>query len=373
MAMMSAVPLQSLMQRVCAAAIDNCRTPSGCRRQQDALAQARIAVFSLVLAALTLAWIPADAVGLGMEHAATTWPLRAVIALGLLVLARFSRRVPAQISLHSFFWLQAIGFGSLQMLVASARADAVQIGYGLFPFLLAAQLGLFALPWWRALLAALAPAAQFAATQLLPWDPPLLPWSGLWLFLLIVAVATWSSHAQWRLLIGLLGARQDAAQDPLTGLANRRAAARRLDSERTRALRQGEPLSLLMLDLDRFKDINDRWGHDGGDQVLATIAQVLREELRGIDLPARFGGEEFMVILPNTSPAQALRVAERVREHVARLTVDMPGSAATITTSVGIATLAEAETTDGLVRRADAALYAAKETGRNRCVAAPMR
>jgi diguanylate cyclase (GGDEF)-like protein len=368
---MASVPLRSRWRRTWAAAIDNSRVPAACRPQQEALVRARVAAFSRVLAVLTLAWIPIDAAGLGMAHAGATSVLRAAIALGLLALAHFARRVPAQTLLHAFFWLQAIGFGNLQMLVESARTDAAQIGYGLFPFLLAAQLGLFAVPWWRALLMALAPAAQFAATQLLPWDPQLLPWSGLWLLVLIIAVATWSSHAQLRLLIRLLDARRDAVHDELTGLPNRRAAALRLEAERSRALRQREPLSLLMLDLDHFKRVNDRWGHDAGDRVLAAVAQFLREELRGIDMPARHGGEEFMAILPNTNPAQALQVAERVRERIARTAIELSRATTTITTSVGIATLVPGETAGALVARADAALYAAKEDGRNRCVTAP--
>lgn len=354
-------------------AVAHSRAPEACRTQQEALVQTRIAAFGRVLAALSLAWIPIDAVGLGVAHAASTWPLRTAIALALLALAHFSRRIPGPALLQAFFWLQAIGFGSLQMLVEAARADAVQIGYGLFPFLLAAQLGLFALPWWRTLLAALAPTAQLAATQLLPWDPHLLPWSGLWLFVLIVAVATWSSHAQWMLLIRLLGAREDAAHDPLTGLANRRAAVRRLDIEHVRAQRQHEPLSVLMLDLDHFKRTNDRWGHAAGDRVLAAVARRLQDELRGADLPARHGGEEFLAILPNTNPAQALRVAERVRERIAGTPIELAEATLSVTASIGIATLQPGESTTALLELADEALYAAKAAGRNRCVAAPVR
>jgi diguanylate cyclase (GGDEF)-like protein len=290
------------------------------------------------------------------------------------VLAQFARRVPAQFLLHAFVWLQAIGFGSLQLLVGAAHADAVQIGYGLFPFLLAAQLALFALPWWRTLLAAAAPAVQLVVTQrLASTKAQALPLeSGLWLFALIVAVATWTSHVQLRLLISLLGARRDAAHDPLTGLANRRTAAGRLEVECMRARRQGEPLSVLMLDLDHFKRVNDRWGHAAGDQVLAAVARILCEELRGADLPARYGGEEFLAILPNADSARALRVAERVRERIAGTPIALPEATARITVSVGIASLAPDEVATALVARADEALYAAKQTGRNRCLAASM-
>lgn len=368
------VPLQSRWRRGWAEINDNNRIPAACKAHQEASVQVRIAAFSRALAVLTLAWIPIDAAGLGIDHAVATWPLRMAIAIALLALARFARRVPAQVLLHTFVWLQAIGFGSLQLLIGAAHADAVQIGYGLFPFLLAAQLALFAQPWWRTLLAAAAPAALLVVTRWLSSTDAqaLPPESSLWLFALIVAVATWTSHVQLRLLISLLGARRDAAHDPLTGLANRRSAARRLEAEGMRARRQGEPLSVLMLDLDHFKRVNDRWGHAAGDRVLAAVARILCEELRGADLPARYGGEEFLAILPNADPAQALRVAERVRERIAGTPIALPEVTARITVSVGIASLAPDEAATALVARADEALYAAKQGGRNRCLAASM-
>jgi len=129
-------------------------------------------------------------------------------------------------------------------------------------------------------------------------------------------------------------------------------------------------MSVLMIDLDHFKRVNDRWGHASGDLVLVAIAQVLREELRGADLAVRFGGEEFLAILPGTDAAGALEVAERIRSRIQNARVAVDDGEIAMTASVGIATLRGEESGADLVARADAALYRAKATGRNRCVAA---
>jgi diguanylate cyclase (GGDEF)-like protein len=142
--------------------------------------------------------------------------------------------------------------------------------------------------------------------------------------------------------------------------------------ERARAERQRAPLSVLMLDIDYFKRINDRCGHAAGDGVLLAVADVLRHELRASDLGVRHGGEEFLVILPGDSAAQAFEVAERIRGEVAQLAVPLDGDTASITVSVGIATFNGSESGEQLVARADAALYRAKQGGRNRSVLADL-
>ena len=345
------------------------RVPEECASAHAGLLRSRIRTLAPVLAVLTLAWIPVEVAWLGDAELMRSAPLRLGIATALAALAWMAPRLRASLAVNAFFWLQAIGFGLLHWRVAPAHDAAAAIGYGLFPFILSAQLALLPLPWSRGLLSALAPAAQLAMT----WTAPgsIAATGNAWLlFLLIAAVAIWASHAQLRLLVDLLGARSDAAHDPLTGLANRRAAADRLEAERRRALRRGEPLSVLLLDLDHFKRVNDQWGHAAGDRVLVAVAQVLHDELRGIDLAVRHGGEEFLTILPGTGTAAALEVADRLRERIARLRPPLPAAAPGITVSVGVATLLPGEGVGNLVGRADAALYAAKTAGRNRCLAA---
>ncbi|WP_229258809.1 sensor domain-containing diguanylate cyclase [Duganella flavida] len=162
---------------------------------------------------------------------------------------------------------------------------------------------------------------------------------------------------------------QLATRDGLTGLANRRCFDDTLNAEWQRALRQQQPLSLLMVDVDNFKQYNDAYGHLGGDECLQRIATAVSSEMRANDLVARYGGEEFAVILPNQSLKGAAIVAERIRRRVEQLRLPNLGSQQhVVTVSIGAATaLAAAENDPSqLVATADSALYRAKHMGRNR-------
>ncbi|MDB5962686.1 MAG: diguanylate cyclase [Massilia sp.] len=171
---------------------------------------------------------------------------------------------------------------------------------------------------------------------------------------------------------------QLATRDGLTGLANRRCFDDTLHAEWARALRQKQPLSLLMVDVDNFKAYNDANGHLGGDECLKRIAKAVSSEMRANDLVARYGGEEFAVILPNQALKGAAIVAERIRSRVERLTMTdgapphdssvAPARPAHVTVSIGAATAIASPDTNAqqLVAIADAALYRAKHMGRNR-------
>ncbi|MES2148381.1 MAG: diguanylate cyclase [Pseudomonadota bacterium] len=162
---------------------------------------------------------------------------------------------------------------------------------------------------------------------------------------------------------------QLATRDGLTGLANRRCFDDTLHGEWSRAMRQNQPLSLLMVDVDNFKAYNDANGHLGGDECLKRIAAAVSGEMRANDLVARYGGEEFAVILPNQSLKGAAIVAERIRCRVEQLRVpNANGQGEHVTVSIGAATAIASSDTDAsqLVAIADAALYRAKHMGRNR-------
>ncbi len=162
---------------------------------------------------------------------------------------------------------------------------------------------------------------------------------------------------------------QDALYDAVTGLRNHRYFQVRLREELTRTERNGQPTALILLDLDNFKGINDRFGHAVGDYVLSQVARVLERTARAGDVVCRYGGEEMVVLLPGTSLEEGAKVAERLREAVERRN-DQPGPAVTI--SLGVASCPENTTqSDLLIAAADAAMYSAKRAGKNRVATAP--
>jgi two-component system, cell cycle response regulator len=163
-----------------------------------------------------------------------------------------------------------------------------------------------------------------------------------------------------------------AVVDPLTGLNNRRFLDTHFEAMFGEASRRGRPLAVLILDVDRFKAINDAYGHDVGDDVLREFAQRVRTCVRGVDLACRFGGEEIVVVMPDTGLEGARLVAERVRDKVEARPFTVKGSVAlSVTVSIGVATLQPDDASQfDLLRRADDALYRAKSNGRNLVVAA---
>src|SRR5438552_15111471 len=166
--------------------------------------------------------------------------------------------------------------------------------------------------------------------------------------------------------------RREALTDPLTGIANRKLFETRLAEAARNAVETGEPLALLMLDIDHFKRFNDTYGHQLGDQVLRLVAKTLADGVKGRDTPARFGGEEFVIVLPQTRLENAVTVAEQIRRTMVRHKVvrkDTGEEYGTIALSVGAGAYRPGEDLAELIRRADAALYHAKHTGRNRVVA----
>ena len=162
-----------------------------------------------------------------------------------------------------------------------------------------------------------------------------------------------------------------STRDTLTGLYNRWFVLEKIDSEINRSLRHGSPMSLLMLDVDHFKRINDTWGHPAGDEVLKAIGKLLRESCRVYDIPGRYGGEEFCILLPETQPGNTTVVAERIRRRLESTQLTCGDDSIVVTVSIGIAGMDAPEGGEilspaALIDRADRALYSAKHRGRNR-------
>jgi diguanylate cyclase len=165
--------------------------------------------------------------------------------------------------------------------------------------------------------------------------------------------------------------RAESLTDPLTALGNRKYFDRALMAAIDTAVKRGEPLSLLMLDIDHFKSFNDNYGHLTGDQVLRLVGQSLKQTIKGQDITARYGGEEFAVVLPNTPLRQALTVADHIRRAVMSKELKKKSTGeilGRVTISVGVSMLQIGDDMESLIGRADACLYAAKRSGRNRVI-----
>ena len=201
---------------------------------------------------------------------------------------------------------------------------------------------------WRALMAGLVVGSVVAAV------------SAMMLVLLLVQLTVSRYQSRLEYL---------AATDALTGLTNRHALAMLLEQALREAVRHHQPLSLILLDIDHFKQINDEHGHLQGDQVLIRLATTLRASLRQSDIVCRWGGEEFLLVLPSTSLDGASRVAENLRQQIADLDYRIEDTPLAITISAGVTLLRPGDSSDSLIARADALLYCAKGEGRNRICA----
>ena len=160
---------------------------------------------------------------------------------------------------------------------------------------------------------------------------------------------------------------QQATTDELTGVFNRRHFINLAQEELKRAIRLKHPMTIALIDIDHFKHINDTYGHAAGDQALLSFTHICKKNFREIDVFARFGGDEFALLLPEATPAQAYDAVERIQLALAAQPIDLDGNPVSITVSAGISNLAnDHESLDTLLGRADRALYRAKEAGRNR-------
>lgn len=165
----------------------------------------------------------------------------------------------------------------------------------------------------------------------------------------------------------LVKLREQVITDPLTGLYNLRYFRNALDSELERTLRTTLPTSLMMIDLDHFKQVNDVWGHEVGNQVLKLTARLIKQVTRQLDIQCRYGGEEFVVILPSTTLLLASQVAERLRQQIQQSEVVVGNESFNVTASIGVSVRLSHETgtSSELIKAADACLYQAKADGRN--------
>jgi diguanylate cyclase (GGDEF)-like protein len=340
-------------------------------RQRAAVLIARTRTSALGLAALTLLFAAVDAL---------VFPSRLLLQLALARLVAASALVGlgwcmgrartlrgAYLGMLGLFGIPALFLFVSGALMAAAPLSgfgvAVAAIYTLMPFVMASAIAIFPLAWFEALtlgLLAMAVEAGALATQHhYAWALTTL--GVVWLALLVTVTSVLASMIQVNLMATILA---QTTHDPLTGCYVRRTGEELLAMHFSLAARRHQPLALLFIDLDHFKAVNDDYGHERGDAVLAQVGVALRAALRGSDLAVRWGGEEFLLVLPGTDPGQAMGFAERLRARG----LGMRPEGAPLTASMGVASYPADAVADWpvLVERADARMYQAKQAGRDR-------
>jgi len=332
---------------------------------------ARVRVLSLILAPLTLLWLPLDYFLLPRENFPLFASLRLTTVAAFLFLGFWTTH--AYSLLHAYLRLGILIivpslFYLVVFLVLHAEYTPGSItGYEHFPFLLITIGAIFPLTLIEGASAVAVVLFIFIALKAyLGVFFTAQMFDNLWLMSLLAGIALWTELAQLHILLGLY---RQATRDPLTGLFNRRILMTHLQQALEQTRREHRPLCVLLFDLDKFKRINDTYGHLSGDVILQTFASILEAHICEPCMVGRYGGEEFLAILPNTGKVTAIALAENIRHACYDASACPPGREVLhFTVSVGAAELRQDENIEGLLNRVDERLYFAKETGRDRVV-----
>lgn len=333
----------------------------------------RVRLFAFLFAVLTPLWVVIDYFVFPYPLWLSLGALRlsASFAFALVVVAyRPSGSLPdAYRAMALLFAIPTVFYVASHQLLAGHQfaglSAAFATGYAFLPFVLLAGLAIFPLSFAENLLIASPILLAQAVSGYMRWAT--LDWpsfaGAFWLLALITGVSNLAGMSQLAFMIALV---RQAIRDPLTGTFSRSSGEETLEMQFTLAKRSNAPLAVAFVDLDHFKSVNDTFGHEAGDQVLTTAADTISAHLRRGDMLVRWGGEEFVLILPNTDMHQAKNVLSRLRQKGFGLRPD--GSA--VTASIGIAELQMEEVQDwrALVEIADKRMYHAKMNGRDRIV-----
>lgn len=336
--------------------------------------RARLRVVQLVFALGFLAWIPIDFALFASERAAPLAQARVGLALALGLLWLATRQ------LTGAYWTTALiaasvaaiaGFHAVVVggVLAGTDADTLDGGYRGLPFVLIGLTALFPVTLRTGAALVAVPIVMFLLVESIRgslFDIATL--NMLWMLAFLGGITLWVQAGQLWMLLRLY---RESARDPLTGLINRRvltrSVERQLADERSR-----NDFSLILLDIDRFKRVNDEHGHQSGDIVLQEVAALLQRYLRNDDMVGRYGGEEFLAVLPDADPSQATGIAERLRAAISELVVEgVDGATIDPRISLGVTSHGHGEALDASLQRVDQALYEAKESGRDRVVYRP--
>ncbi|WP_303902334.1 GGDEF domain-containing protein [Thiohalomonas denitrificans] len=329
----------------------------------------RIRILAYLFAALALLWIPIDFVLMPEMHFEAVLGLRLGFSTLLILLGTWSRQCnrlrAARARVALFLFIPGLFYFGSHQVLGGLPSNGVLIGYSFLPFLMVALLAVVPLTLLEGIFLITLSISFFIVTN---WRAgslfTLATMSDFWLLSLLALIALWVEMTQLHMLMRLY---REATRDALTGLVNRRVLYTWLDQEVNNRTDKEGHISVLLFDLDLFKRINDTYGHLAGDAVLQTFARVLQTVLPPGSLVGRYGGEEFLAILPSTDREAARQAAESVREACHGASVRHPDNDDVIhfTTSTGVAERRVDETAGTLLGRVDQGLYEAKESGRD--------
>lgn len=330
----------------------------------------RIRMLAFLFAVLAPLWIPVDYLVMDDTHFYPVLGLRIGFSLLLVLLGLWSsncnRLNAARARVALFLIVPGLFYvASHAVLNGDLANQDLLVGYSFMPFLMVALLAVVPLTLVEGVALITLSSSFFIASELYYGTLFTIPTLGsLWFLSLLAAIAIWVELTQLHMLMGLY---REATRDALTGLVNRRILYRWLKQEVANREESDGNVSVLLFDLDLFKRVNDTYGHLTGDLVLQSFARLLQATLPEGSMIGRYGGEEFLAILPGTGADQAREAAEAVREACHRTVVRSVdnGEPINFTTSIGVAQRQPGEDSEALLSRVDQSLYAAKESGRD--------
>lgn len=330
----------------------------------------RIRFLAIAFAILAPLWIPIDYIVMEGPLFTQIALTRLAFSAAFFAFSRWGTRCnsmrAARLRLFIFIVIPGLFFlVTHQLLDHVDHEQGILLGYSFLPFLIMALLTIAPLTFLEGIASTALVIGFFVVTMALQDSLLTVTALGdLWLLMLLAVVALWAQMTQLHMLMRLY---REATRDALTGLVNRRVLSTKLADEIAQSQAQNRPLCLLLFDLDLFKRINDTYGHHAGDTVLQAFAEILREHCNGDKLVGRYGGEEFLAILPDCDVAKASELANAIRLACHRYTVYTAEDQRPInfTTSIGVAQRKEGETAEALLMRVDQGLYKAKSSGRD--------
>ena len=334
----------------------------------------RVRLLAFVFSILALLWIPIDILIVPKDALGPILNLRIAYS-GLFLILGLLTKGPqclpcARLRLSVFVLIPCLFYiGSRLIFSSDTDLEVTLVGYSFLPYLTVVLLAIFPLTLIEGLSYASLVGITFLGSEVYFGGFLTISTLGdIWLLTLLAGVATWAQLAQLHMLLRLY---REASRDALTGLVNRRVLNKWLTLEITRARQQQHPLSILLFDLDLFKQVNDTYGHLTGDKVLQAFSRLLRRDLVNYNLIGRYGGEEFLAVLPDLDESAAMIIAERIRKNCHQVqTQGSEGRIVSFTVSIGVTGLRDTDTTETLVHRVDKGLYRAKMKGRDTVVLA---